>query len=223
MNVLITGANRGLGAGFVQHYLQQGHEVWASYRQDQGVLAELACRRLHAFAWDVCDADAVLSVDLPSHLDVLINNAGVYGPKKSGQSLQDITVEAMLEVFRIDTIAPLMVSRRMLPLLRKGKAELINISSKMGSNADNSSGGTYAYRTAKAGLLMVSSSLAVDLAAQGVHVLALHPGWVQTDMTNGTGLIDVPTSVAGMCQLIDHARDYPSGSFLSYAAEPIPF
>jgi len=100
---------------------------------------------------------------------------------------------------------------------------IANVSSKMGSSTDNSSGGTYAYRAAKAGLVIVSKSMAVDLAPFGIHVITLHPGWVQTDMTHQTGLIDAATSVAGMTQVISDARSDAGGEFIAFDGQVVPY
>jgi len=221
MYILITGAARGIGLGFVHHYLQQGHDVWACHRDDCSGLSDIASDHLHLLRWDV-GSDQPPAGKLPAHIDLLINNAGIYGPGKSGQSLANITSADMLAVFNIDCVGPLRVVQRLQSHLAHGGV-IANISSKMGSSSDNSSGGTYAYRAAKAGLIIVSKSMAVDLAPQGVHVITLHPGWVRTDMVQQTGLIDVSTSVAGMAHVIDHARDYTPGQFIAFDSKPIPY
>ena len=221
MNVLITGANRGIGAGFVRHYLAQGAEVWACYRSDAGELNSIHSDQLHLLQWNVA-TDNGPHGEPPESIDLLINNAGIYGPGKDGQSLENITPEAMLEVFNVDCIGPLRVVKYLQHRLSNG-AIVANVSSKMGSSADNSSGGTYAYRAAKAGLVIVSKSLAVDLAVLNVQVITLHPGWVQTDMTHQTGLIDVATSVAGMTSVIAQARDYEPGQFIAFDGKVVPY
>jgi len=222
MNILITGANRGLGLGFVRHYLAGGASVWACYRTRPGVLAGMDSPLLHHIRWDIGnDADPV--GDLPDTIDVLINNAGIYGPGKDGQSLENITPAAMQDVFNIDCIGPLRVVQHVKERVIAAQGVIANISSKMGSSADNGSGGTYAYRAAKAGLVIISKSMAVDLAQFGVHVITLHPGWVQTDMTHQTGLIDVAASVQGMSRIISHARDYNAGDFIAFDASIVPY
>lgn len=128
----------------------------------------------------------------------------------------------MLEVFNVDCVGPL----RVVKYLRyrfSDLATIANVSSKMGSSGDNGSGGTYAYRAAKAGLVIVSKSMAVDLSSENVQVITLHPGWVQTDMTHQTGLINVETSVAGMTHVIANARDYEPGQFIAYDGQIVPY
>jgi len=222
MNILITGANRGLGLGFVRHYLTAEASVWACYRSSPGVLTDIDSPLLHSIQWDV-GTDAGPLGALPDTIDVLINNAGIYGPGKNGQSLENITPDAMLEVFNINCVGPLRVVQFLRGRVIAAQGVIANISSKMGSSADNGSGGTYAYRAAKAGLVIVSKSMAVDLASSGVHVITLHPGWVQTDMTHQTGLIDVNTSVAGMTQVIANARHFRTGDFIAFDARVVPY
>jgi len=221
MNVLITGANRGLGLGFVRHYLQAGDNVWACHRSDIGGLAALATPALQLLRWDVaCDDEP--DGKLPDSVDLLINCAGIYGPGKDGQSLAKVTAEDMQEVFNVDCIGPLLVVQRLHRRMASGGV-IANLSSKMGSSADNSSGGTYAYRAAKAGLVIVSKSMAVDLASTGVHVITMHPGWVRTDMTHQTGLIDVQESVRGMANVISRAQDYAPGAFVAFDGQEVPY
>ena len=222
MNVVITGANRGLGLGFVKHYLQQSASVWACCRSDAGELASIGSERLHTVRWDV-GSDEHPQGELPESIDLLINNAGIYGPGKDGQSLNKVTGKAMLEVFNIDCVGPLRVVQLLADRVIAAQGVIANLSSKMGSSSDNSSGGTYAYRAAKAGLVIVSKSMAVDLAPHGVHVITLHPGWVATDMTHNSGLIDVETSVAGMTDVISDARDFAAGEFVAFDGQIVPY
>lgn len=224
MNVLITGANRGIGLGFVEHYLRTGHDVWACHRNSTGGLDALRSPRLRTVQWDVTDEKNERFVDaagIPARLDLLINNAGIYGSES--QSLDRITARAMHEVFDVDCVGPLRVTQRLWQRMCVHGGVIANISSKMGSTADNSSGGYYAYRAAKAALVICSKSMAVDLAPQGIHVLTLHPGWVRTDMTDHNGLIDVAESVAGMARVIERARDFPPGAFVAFDGRIVPY
>ncbi|OIO69443.1 MAG: short-chain dehydrogenase [Zetaproteobacteria bacterium CG12_big_fil_rev_8_21_14_0_65_55_1124] len=221
MNVLITGGNRGLGLGFVQHYLGTGHDVWAGHRADIGGLADIKHSGLHLLQWDVGEDDEPLG-ELPEHIDLLINCAGIYGPGKDGQELDKVRPAVMQDVFNVDCIGPLRVVQRLHKRMVRGGV-IANLSSKMGSSGDNSSGGTYAYRAAKAALVIVSKSMAVDLAPASVHVITLHPGWVRTDMTHQTGLIDVEDSVSGMADVIERARDYAPGAFIAFDGQEIPY
>jgi NAD(P)-dependent dehydrogenase (short-subunit alcohol dehydrogenase family) len=222
MNVVITGANRGLGLGFVQHYLAQGDEVWACYRTNLDGLADINSDKLHSVQLDVSQDFDANDKDFPKNIDLLINNAGIYGPY-GAQDLDSITSDAMLDVFNIDCVGPLRVVQQLKSRIIQAGGSIANISSKMGSSDDNGSGGTYAYRAAKAGLIIVSKSMAIDLKPLGVSVVTLHPGWVTTDMTHQSGLIDVATSVAGMTDVISRVDDYALGQFVAFDGKVIPF
>jgi NAD(P)-dependent dehydrogenase (short-subunit alcohol dehydrogenase family) len=223
MNVLVTGANRGIGLGFARHFLAAGCEVWACYRRDPGSLADLEDERLRLVHWDVRKSRPGGGADLPDRIDLLINNAGIYGPDGDGQSLERIVAADMHEVFDIDCVGPLRVVRHLLPRLVRARGVIANLSSKMGSTGDNSSGGCYAYRAAKAALVIVSKSLALDLGPRGVRVFTLHPGWVRTDMTGHSGLIDVDTSVRGMARIIEAIEDYEPGAFVAFDGKIVPY
>ncbi|PCI44077.1 MAG: short-chain dehydrogenase [Proteobacteria bacterium] len=222
MNVLITGANRGLGLGFVQHYLAKGDQVWACYRSECQALADMNTEALHLLQWDVSQ-DKAPSEGLPDAIDLLINNAGIYGSTKGGQSLDVIAPDDMLEVFNVNTVGPLRVVQHLKDRVIAAQGVIANVSSKMGSSADNSSGGTYAYRASKAALVIVSKSMAVDLQSDGVRVITLHPGWVQTDMTHHSGLIDIETSVKGMTQVIADVDHYEAGQFVAFDGKIVPY
>ena len=129
----------------------------------------------------------------------------------------------MLEVFDVDCAGPLRVVQTLLTRLRRARGTIANVSSKMGSSADNSSGGCYAYRAAKAALVIVSKSMAIDLAPDGVRVITLHPGWVRTDMTGHGGLIDAATSAAGMARVIARADRYEPGAFVAFDGKIVPY
>lgn len=224
MQVVITGANRGIGLEFARHYLRGGHEVWACYRAAPGGLSALDDPGLHTVQWDVREEAPRDGAALPASVDLLINNAGIYGPSRGdGQSLESVTPGAMQEVFDVDCVGPLRVVRHLLPRLTKARGVVANVSSKMGSSGDNTSGGCYAYRAAKAALVIVSKSMAIDLAPRGVRVITLHPGWVRTDMTDHSGLIDPEESVAGMTRVIESVEEYEPGAFIAFDGRQVPY
>ena len=225
MNVFITGANRGLGLAFVSYYLDHGHSVYACHRGNTGGLSGMQDHPdLHVFEWDVTtEPDSTLLEALPDSIDLLINNAGIYGPMKNGQTLEAVTAETMHHVYDVNCVAPLRVVQTLLDRLTRPGATIANVSSKMGSSTDNSSGGTYAYRAAKAALAIVSKSMAMDLEGQGIRVITLHPGWVRTDMGGESGLIDTTESVSGMASVIDDIDKYKPGAFVAFDGAIVPY
>jgi NAD(P)-dependent dehydrogenase (short-subunit alcohol dehydrogenase family) len=145
----------------------------------------------------------------------LINNAGTYGP--DGQSLPKMDYAGWAETFAVNTMAPLKMTQSFLPHLQKGeRPRVIVISSIMGSIADNSSGGIYAYRSSKAAVNMVVRSLAEDLRGKGVIVATFHPGWVRTRMGGQGAPLSPEQSVAGMRRVIEGLAKTDSGRFLDY-------
>jgi len=221
MNIVITGANRGIGLEFVRQYLAAGDQVWACHRDDMGGLAQIDSGSLHTVYWDVTqELSSETAAQLPDSIDILINNAGVYG---SQQRLDQISADTMHRVFDVDCVAPVRVVQALSQRVAVAKGRIANLSSKMGSSADNSSGGCYAYRAAKAALVICSKSMAIDLQPQGIQVITLHPGWVMTDMTSNSGLIDAQTSVSGMRKVIDHIADYELGAFVAFDGQLVPF
>lgn len=220
--VLITGTNRGIGLEFVEQYLSRGDRVLATCRD---VAAADSLHELGASH----DKLTVLPLNVASEksmqeffeelnglaIDIFINNAGVYGPKSV--ELGEVDAAAWALVLQVNSIAPLILSQMLMPNLLKGKdKKLLYLSSKMGSIGDNGSGGSYIYRSSKTALNSVVKSLAIDLAATGFSVAALHPGWVLTDMGGPNALIDTGVSVAGMMKVIDDLNQQQSGSFFNY-------
>lgn len=225
MNVFITGANRGLGLAFTRHYLDKGDTVCASHRGDPGGLADLKGNpQLQLIEWDVTtDIDPSQLQHVPAKIDLLINNAGIYGPKKTGQSLESVSAETMHQVFDVNCVAHVRVVQTLLDRITKPGGIIANLSSKMGSTADNSSGGTYAYRASKAAFVIVSKSMAMDLEGLGIRVITLHPGWVRTDMGGSSGLIDTTESVTGMASVIDDIDKYKPGAFVAFDGAIVPY
>ncbi|NRF31208.1 SDR family oxidoreductase [Vibrio coralliilyticus] len=223
--VLITGANRGIGLSLVKNYLAQGWQVHATYRSEKSSqdLLELEGDNLTCHPLDVTDYQGLseFANALPA-LDVLINNAGYYGPKGYGFGNTDI--DEWRKVLEINTIAPLKLVEALFPNLQTGQLKKIAcLSSKVGSMTENTSGGGYIYRSSKAALNSVVKSLSNDLSSQDFTVLALHPGWVQTEMGGPNALIDTQTSAAGLVEVIESADISRSGEFINYDGSALPW
>mmetsp|Transcript_4310 Transcript_4310/g.5017 ORF Transcript_4310/g.5017 Transcript_4310/m.5017 type:complete len:348 (+) Transcript_4310:73-1116(+) len=164
----------------------------------------------------------------------IIHNAGIYLPENSfnGEAsgtraaAPKVTKEAMMKTFEVNTIAPMLVAQSFAPLLGRRSDTLFPIlafvSSKVGSVSDNGSGGAYAYRSSKSALNVIAKSLSVDLGDKA-RVVLLHPGWVQTDMTKGNGLIDAHTSVSGMLKAVENTISSTGFRFVDYKACQIPW
>jgi NAD(P)-dependent dehydrogenase (short-subunit alcohol dehydrogenase family) len=221
--MLVTGANRGIGLAFARSFAADGWRVHAcarnveKARELRALQGEVVSHRL-----DVTNGLKVASLarELAGEaIDVLINNAGVYGPRSGfGQTDYD----EWADVLQVNTLAPLrMVERFVGHVQRSGEKTVVNISSRMGSIGQDTDGGAYIYRSSKAALNMVTKSLAVDLAARNVKVIALHPGWVETGIGGRGATLTPDESVAGMRQVIAGIGPSDSGRFFNYDGTPI--
>ena len=228
--ILITGANRGIGLELARQYTAAGWRVHACCRQPERAdelrrLAETAPGRMTAHPLDVTDGAAITNlaeVLRGEPIDILLNNAGVYG--SHGESLGNLTEPDWVDVLRVNTVAPFMMASAFLPHVKRGASRIIaTISSRMGSIGDNSSGGRYAYRSSKAAVNMVMKTLAVDLRSSGVIAVTMNPGWVRTRMGGEGAPLSVEQSAAGLRQVLDHLTLEDSGSFLNHDGEKIPW
>ena len=216
-SVLITGANRGIGLEFARQYSADGWDVVATVRQSSPELDVLGVRveRL-----DMRDLDAVASFgERLDSLDLLIANAGTYGPRSPRSAAEG---EEWLETFAVNTVAPYLLAQSVLPLVARSGGKLVAITSKMGSIADNRSGGYIAYRSSKTALNSAWRSLAIDNRDKVVAAV-LHPGWVQTRMGGESAPLEPEESVAGMRRVIHDLGPDQSGRFFSYDGSEIPW
>lgn len=227
--ILITGANRGIGLALVNTYLQAGWHVLATCRDPQAAteLNALAPTypELQVFALDVANYDqmAELSEKLaPVAIDVVINNAGIYGPK--GYAFGETDIETWREVMEVNVFATLRLAELFYTHLSHGEDKIFAaLSSKVGSNTMNTKGGGYIYRSSKAALNSVIKSLSNDLLTEGIRTVALHPGWVQTEMGGENALITPQESANGLYSVLSHFVDAQSGGFFDYKGEAIPW
>lgn len=220
---LITGANRGIGLEYATQLRARGETVIATCR-DVDKAAELKATGAEVLALDVADEQSIsdLGKKLEDRaIDVLINNAGVSSTSKS---LADCTKEELAKVLLINSIAPMLVTKAVLPSLKKGSTKLIvHISSQLGSIANNTGGSSYGYRASKAALNQFNRSLSAELAPLGYHTLCMHPGWVRTDMGGPNATLSTEESVRSMLGVISKAREVASGSFLNFDGKPLPW
>lgn len=227
--VLITGSNRGIGLELAHQYAAQGWRVLACCRHpDQATaLNRLGDKfpniTLHTL--DVTRKDQVQKLAADLHdcpIDILFNNAGIYGPDDAAFGNTD---EARwLECLRTNVIAPMKMMEAFMTHVAASKHKLIAaMSSKMGSMADNGSGGSYIYRSSKAALNAVMKSAAIDLAPRRVKVAILHPGWVQTDMGGPGAEISAAESVGRMREILGTITPENSGTFFDIDGTTIPW
>ena len=222
-STLITGANRGLGFEFARQYLADGWQVYAACRNPKSAselrrLADASDDKLQILALDVIDPVSVQAAAAKldgQAIDLLLNNAGIGGPR--GQSVGNIDYEAWAKVLNVNTMGPLRVSEAFVDHVAQSERKLIvTITSGMGSLADNTSGGAYAYRSSKAAVNMVMRSLAIDLAPRNIACVVINPGWVLTDMGGPHATLTTAESVKKLRRLIETLGPGQSGKFFNY-------
>jgi NAD(P)-dependent dehydrogenase (short-subunit alcohol dehydrogenase family) len=207
--VLIAGANRGLGLEFVRQYRDAGWDIVATARESSADLDRLG---VQVERLELSDLDAVADFGKQFDLlDLLIANAGTYGPRevRDAEAARD-----WADTFVVNTIAPFLLAQSVLAAVEAARGKLIAISTKMGSIADNNSGGFIAYRSSKSALNSAWRSLAVD--NPGVTCAVLHPGWVQTRMGGASAPLRPEESVAGMRRVIEGLGREQSGGFFAH-------
>jgi NAD(P)-dependent dehydrogenase (short-subunit alcohol dehydrogenase family) len=231
--VLITGSNRGLGLEFVRQCLARGDLVFAGCRNPQKAADLTALSIAHPQhlaipTLDVTDDESIGACVEAMHLqvdglDLLINNAGTY-PR--GETPTTLNAETMLQTFQLNAVAPMIVAQRCLDLLRAGnQPRIVNISSKMGSLwwKEREGGGDYSYCSSKAALNMLSRTLAFDLRSEGIIVVTLNPGWVQTDMGGSNADLTPAESVRGMLRVVERLAGADTSRFFTWEGQEHPW
>lgn len=218
-HVVITGANRGIGLELARHYQVEGWKVTGVCRESSSDLDQASHQVITGI--DVTNKISVeeLAAELLDQpIDLLINNAGLL----QDEVLGSIDYDSLRLQMEINAYAPLRVCESLLPNLRAG-SKIANITSRMGSIADNDSGGRYGYRASKAAFNAFGKSLAMDLKPRGIAVAQLHPGYVKTRMVNFGGLITPEESAAGLAARIDELNLENTGSFWHSNGEELPW
>lgn len=224
-NAVITGANRGLGLEFTRVYLAAGWTVHAGCRHPTKADALRRLKGdLHIHPLDVDDPkdSKALAKGLGGEpVDLLLNNAGIYG--KRDVKLGGCDYDEFQQVLKTNVVAPIRLAEALAEnVARSQQKKMAFVTSRMGSISQNA-GGSMTYRTSKTALNMAVSCLALDLKSRGVTCILLHPGWVKTDMGGPNATVAIPESIAGMKQVIDRVTHEDSGKFYDYQGQPIPW
>lgn len=218
-HVVITGANRGIGLELAHHYQIEGWKVTGVCRETSNELEQTAHQIISGIdVTSQTSLEKLVEELLDQPIDLLINNAGILQDNVLGS----IDYDSLRLQMEINAFAPLRVCEALLSQLREG-GKVANITSRMGSIADNDSGGRYGYRASKAALNAFGKSLAVDLKSRGIAVAQLHPGYVKTRMVNFGGLISPEESAAGLAARIEELNIDNSGSFWHANGEELPW
>jgi len=226
--VLVTGANRGLGLEFVRQYAEDGAEVIACCREPEkaAALQELAKieKRVRVMALDVRDPKSVTALKEKlgnTPIDIVINNAGISGPR--GRTEGDFPFEANLQVFAVNSLAPVMVAYALRDNLKAGKdKKLVTITSQLGS-ITNHGGGASTYNASKAAVNSFMHGLSKSWSKDGIRIGIFHPGWVSTDMGGSAAPVTPPQSVSGLRARIGELNEKTSGRFVDFQGKELPW
>lgn len=242
-SVLITGANRGLGLGMVKYITSKNtaQKIIATCRNASEELKALAAANKNLVILNLDLTNIPTFAEVSSQistivgeqgLNLLINNAGI---STKFTKLGLVKEDHLIDNLTINTIAPIMLTKSLLSVLKKAadsnsdkpmgaqRAAVINMSSILGSIAQNEQGGFYPYRCSKAALNAATKSMSVDLKKDNILVAAMHPGWVRTDMGGKNAPLDVDTSVSGILSTIDKLGEGDTGKFLQYDGTELPW
>ena len=219
LNILITGAKRGIGLALCKQYQQRGATVFAVCRHASPELESLGVRIVSGIDISHPASVPALRDSLANvKLDVVINNAGIL----RNEVLGDLDYDSIMQQFQVNALGPLRIAEALLPQLEPG-AKIALITSRMGSIADNTSGGRYGYRMSKCALNIAGVSLAHDLKAREIAVGLFHPGLVGTDMIGGTGDVTPDEAALRLTTRIDELNMNNSGSFWHANGESLPW
>lgn len=230
MNVLITGASRGIGLEMVNYSIEQNWRVFACCRHPQQAdrllsVAKLANGRVsvHVVGMEELATIQALAYELRNEaIDILVNNAGIYGSENN--KFGNVDVASWINTFQVNSIAPLKVAEALIEQVRMGERKIIAcMTSKMGSMADNGYGNSYIYRSSKAALNAVVKSMSIDLRDDGIKCVALHPGWVKTDMGGPNAEITARESVTHLFNIMLSLGQEDSGRFIDIDGSDIPW
>ena len=221
-NILITGANRGIGLKFAE-ILSANNNIYATARDITNADDLKKFDNTELLELDLLNKDSIKSFcselkDIP--LDMIINNAGIFQDEQMEETILD--PELWLDEIMINAVGPVVLSQKLKENIMSGNdKKIIFISSQMGSIDDNYSGGYYFYRTSKSALNSAAKSLSIDWKADGISVLMLHPGWVRTDMGGSNAKLDIDTSVRKMLDVINSLDMGKTGAFLNYEGKKL--
>jgi NAD(P)-dependent dehydrogenase (short-subunit alcohol dehydrogenase family) len=222
--ILLTGANRGLGLEMTGCFLAQGHSVWAVSRGRSEALTALEDGfkdRLHCLSGDMTDEASIKrAMEAVSRqtdrLDMVINNAAVH-LERTAPTIESVDFSMYLTTFLVNSVAPLMVVKHSLNLLKKGGRKLIvNISSEAGSISAAWRKSEYSYCMSKAALNMANQILQIHLKKEGVKVLALHPGWFRSDMGGNQAPISPAEAAQNVVKIILGSVDLSGPGYVDY-------
>ena len=222
-NILITGANRGIGLKFAQLLSNNTNTVYVTTRDLDNCIELKKINNIEILELDLLEKNSIKDFcsdvkDIP--FDLIINNAGIFQDEQMEET--NLDPELWLDEMMINAIGPVVLTQKLKENLISGnEKKVVFISSQMGSIDDNYSGGYYFYRTSKSALNSAAKSLSIDWKAEEISVLMLHPGWVKTDMGGSKAKLEIDESVNSMIKVIEASNISNTGSFLNYNGDKL--
>ena len=222
-NILITGANRGIGLKFAQLLSNSTNIIYVTTRDLNNCIELKKINNIEILELDLLEKNSIKDFcsdvkDIP--FDLIINNAGIFQDEQMEET--NLDPELWLDEMMINAIGPVVLTQKLKENLISGnEKKVVFISSQMGSIDDNYSGGYYFYRTSKSALNSAAKSLSIDWKADEISVLMLHPGWVKTDMGGSKAKLEIDESVNSMIKVIEASNISNTGSFLNYNGDKL--
>ena len=219
-NIIITGANKGLGLEFTKKLSKDNHVIATarniSSEHELHSLSNVKVKKLDLLSDATIDQFVEDIADTP--IDILINNAGIFHEEQ----FEGLDPNIWLDEMKINALSPISLTHKLMKNLQAGSTKkVIFLSSQMGSIDDNYSGRFYFYRSSKSALNSAAKSLSIDWKEDGISVLILHPGWVKTDMGGTSAKLEIPESITQMINVINELNLDNSGSFLNYEGKKL--
>jgi NAD(P)-dependent dehydrogenase (short-subunit alcohol dehydrogenase family) len=219
-NVMIVGSNRGIGLALVKAYAQNA-KVTALCRKTSKDLSAIDNINIieNADVSNTSSLDEIAKQLEGQEFDLLIHVSGIW---RDDNLFDDVNWDYFTESFEVNSIAPLKTVSAFKSLLSKN-SKIGLMSSRMGSVEDNTSGDKYSYRMSKSALNCAGKGLSIDLKNDGISVAVLHPGYVQTDMTSGSGNLTPKESAEGIKKVMDKLSMENTGRFYHTNGEQLPW
>lgn len=222
--ILITGANRGIGLGLTQKFVDTSWNVIACCRHPDNAEALKRISNIDIVELDVGKKSSIdaLANKVTKPIDILLNNAGIL---LSGETqLGELEIDPWLETLKINTIAPTLIAQALEKNVAKSQLKIIaNMSSDLGSISNDNISGYYYYRTSKVALNIVTKNLSIDLKTKNIISVALHPGWVKTDMGGANAEITIEECVDGLYNVLTELNSTDNGTFIAYNGNRLPW
>jgi NAD(P)-dependent dehydrogenase (short-subunit alcohol dehydrogenase family) len=231
MKILVTGANRGLGLCLTLLFLERGDTVFACRRRSSDGLKALGKKypgHLKEIPMDVASESSVRTaarkvLKMTDSLDILVNNAAIYDARVENNEIGRVDLASALRTFRVNSLGPLAVSKYFFGSVLKSKGIIVDVSSEAGSIGQAGRDRTFGYCMSKAALNMQAKLLANHSRDKGIRVLAVHPGWLRTDMGGKEATLDPMESAAGILKLLDHPPAPGQTGLTDHMGSPMPW